>query len=127
MNAAEVELAPFPANVPAEGGQHSCRWCVDAQAVNQKLQPHMQTISEAKARQSEPAAERDLLAQRHAAALKAFQVQLAGQPAPPETCRTCVPWPCAQDVLLRHDCQTSPLCAVLFQPVTIWVLLHLGR
>ncbi len=42
--------------------------------MSQKLQPFMKKISEAKARQSEPTAERDLLAQHQAAALKAFQV-----------------------------------------------------
>lgn len=48
------------------------------QKVNQDLQPYQREIAEAKARQSEPTAERDLLAQRQAAALQAFQDAEAG-------------------------------------------------
>lgn len=46
------------------------------QDINHKLQPHQRAVAEAKARQSEPAAERDMLAQKHAAAHKAFQVRV---------------------------------------------------
>lgn len=44
------------------------------QGISQKLQPFRRDVADAKARQSEPTAEHDMLAQRHATALKAFQV-----------------------------------------------------
>jgi hypothetical protein len=50
--------------------------CHLKQDISQKLQPHQRAVAEAKARQSEPAAERDMLSQKHAVALKAFQVSL---------------------------------------------------
>ena len=49
---------------------------MNKQDISQKLQPHQRAVAEAKARQSEPAAERDMLSQKHAMALKAFQVSL---------------------------------------------------
>lgn len=59
----------------------SSEFYVTLQDISQKLQPHQRAVAEAKARQSEPAAERDMLSQKHAAALKAFQVSLMHCPS----------------------------------------------